>query len=40
MLRFDPNLRWLFTEVPMAERYAAAAAAGFQGVKAAGIKAQ
>jgi 2-dehydrotetronate isomerase len=35
MLRFDPNLRWLFTEVPMAERYAAAAAAGFQGVEVA-----
>lgn len=35
MLRFDPNLRWLFTEVPMLERYAAAAAAGFQGVEVA-----
>ena len=35
MLRFDPNLRWLFTEVPMLERYAAAAQAGFQGVEVA-----
>ncbi len=35
MLRFDPNLRWLFTEVPMSERYAAAAAAGFRGVEVA-----
>lgn len=35
MLRFDPNLRWLFTEVPMLERYEAAAAAGFQGVEVA-----
>lgn len=35
MLRFDPNLRWLFTEVPMAERYAAAARAGFRGVEVA-----
>ncbi|MBU1361925.1 MAG: TIM barrel protein [Gammaproteobacteria bacterium] len=35
MLRFDPNLRWLFTELPMAERYAAAARAGFQGVEVA-----
>jgi len=35
MLRFDPNLRWLFTEVPMLERYAAAAAAGFKGVEVA-----
>ncbi|MES2384312.1 MAG: TIM barrel protein [Pseudomonadota bacterium] len=35
MLKFDPNLRWLFTEVPMLERYAAAAAAGFQGVEVA-----
>ncbi|HEX2545232.1 MAG TPA: TIM barrel protein [Ramlibacter sp.] len=35
MLRFDPNLRWLFTEVPMPERYALAAAAGFQGVEVA-----
>lgn len=35
MLRFDPNLRWLFTELPMIERYAAAAAAGFRGVEVA-----
>jgi 2-dehydrotetronate isomerase len=35
MLKFDPNLRWLFTEVPMAERYAAAARAGFKGVEVA-----
>jgi hydroxypyruvate isomerase len=35
MLRFDPNLRWLFTELPMIDRYAAAAAAGFRGVESA-----
>ncbi|MGK6307765.1 hydroxypyruvate isomerase family protein [Variovorax sp. DT-64] len=35
MLRFDPNLRWLFTEVPMLQRYEAAAAAGFRGVEVA-----
>ena len=35
MLRFDANLRWLFTELPMLERYAAAAAAGFRGVEVA-----
>lgn len=35
MLKFDPNLRWLFTEIPMLERYAAAARAGFQGVEVA-----
>jgi hydroxypyruvate isomerase len=35
MLKFDPNLRWLFTELPMPERYAAAAAAGFKGVEVA-----
>ncbi len=35
MLRFDPNLRWLFTEVPMEQRYAAAARAGFRGVEVA-----
>lgn len=35
MLRFDPNLRWLFTELPMLDRYDAAAAAGFQGVEVA-----
>lgn len=35
MLRFDPNLRWLFTELPMNERYAAAARAGFHGVEVA-----
>jgi len=35
MLKFDPNLRWLFTELPMEERYAAAANAGFKGVEVA-----
>jgi hydroxypyruvate isomerase len=35
MLRFDPNLRWLYTELPMLERYAAAARAGFRGVEVA-----
>ncbi len=35
MLKFDPNLRWLFTELPMLDRYAAAAAAGFGGVEVA-----
>jgi hydroxypyruvate isomerase len=35
MLRFDPNLRWLFTEVPMWDRYTAAAQAGFLGVEVA-----
>jgi hydroxypyruvate isomerase len=35
MLRFDPNLRWLFTEVPMWDRYTAAAQAGFSGVEVA-----
>ena len=35
MLRFDANLRWLFTEVPMLERYEAAAKAGFKGVEVA-----
>jgi hydroxypyruvate isomerase len=35
MLKFDPNLRWLFTELPMRDRYAAAARAGFRGVEVA-----
>jgi hydroxypyruvate isomerase len=35
LLRFDPNLRWLFTELPMENRFAAAAAAGFRGVESA-----
>lgn len=35
MLRFDPNLRWMFTEVPMLDRYKAAAKAGFKGVEVA-----
>lgn len=35
MLKFDPNLRWLFTEVPMLDRYKAAADAGFKGVEVA-----
>lgn len=35
MLKFDPNLRLLFTELPMLDRYAAAAKAGFKGVEVA-----
>jgi hydroxypyruvate isomerase len=35
MLRFNPNLRWLYTELPMLDRYAAAARAGFRGVEVA-----
>lgn len=35
MLRFDPNLRWLYPELPMLDRYAAAARAGFRGVEVA-----
>lgn len=35
MLRLDPNLRWLFTEIPLEKRFAAAAAAGFRGVELA-----
>lgn len=35
MLKFDPNLRWLFTELPMPQRYEAAARAGFRGVEVA-----
>lgn len=35
MLRIEPNLRWLFTELPMLDRYAAAARAGFRGVEVA-----
>lgn len=35
MLKFDPNLRWLFTELPMIERFAAAARTGFRGVESA-----
>jgi len=35
MLRFDANLRWLFTELPMIDRYEAAASAGFGGVEVA-----
>ena len=35
MLNFDANLRWLFTELPMEDRYAAAAHAGFRGVEVA-----
>ncbi len=35
MIRFDPNLRWMFTEIPMEQRYAAAAKAGFKGVEVA-----
>jgi hydroxypyruvate isomerase len=32
-LRFDANLRWLFTELPFEERFDAAAAAGFTAVE-------
>ncbi|MFC5947497.1 hydroxypyruvate isomerase family protein [Pseudonocardia lutea] len=32
-LRFDANLRWLFTELPFPKRFAAAARAGFAGVE-------
>ncbi|WP_219214291.1 hydroxypyruvate isomerase family protein [Variovorax boronicumulans] len=35
MLRLDPNLRWLYTELPMVDRAAAAAADGFKGVEVA-----
>lgn len=35
MIRFDANLRWLFTEWPVLERFAMAAKAGFQGVELA-----
>ncbi len=33
MPRFAANLTWLFTELPLMERFAAAAEAGFQGVE-------
>jgi 2-dehydrotetronate isomerase len=33
MAKFAPNLRWLFTELPLAERFAAAATAGFDAVE-------
>ncbi|GAA2613299.1 TIM barrel protein [Actinomadura fulvescens] len=32
-LRFDANLKWLFTELPFEARFDAAAAAGFRGVE-------
>lgn len=35
MLKFDANLRWMFNEWPMRERYAAAARCGFRGVEVA-----
>jgi hydroxypyruvate isomerase len=35
MLKFDANLRWLFNEWPMRERYARAAECGFKGVEVA-----
>jgi hydroxypyruvate isomerase len=35
LLRIEPNLRWLFTELPMLDRYEAAARAGFRGVEVA-----
>ncbi len=31
--RFAPNLRWLFTELPLGERFAAAARAGFDAIE-------
>ena len=33
MLKLSANLKWLFTEVPLLDRFAAAARAGFQGVE-------
>ncbi|MCA9129295.1 MAG: TIM barrel protein [Planctomycetales bacterium] len=33
MLRFSANLSFLFTEIPFADRFAAAAASGFRGVE-------
>lgn len=33
MPRFSPNLRWLFTELPLPERFEAAARAGFDAVE-------
>lgn len=35
MIRLDPNLRWLYTEIPMAERLGAAAMDGFKGIEVA-----
>jgi hydroxypyruvate isomerase len=35
VLRFNPNLRWLFTEFSMLDRYEAASKAGFRGVEVA-----
>ena len=35
MIRLDPNLRWLYTELPIADRAAAAAVDGFRGVEVA-----
>jgi hydroxypyruvate isomerase len=35
MLKFNPNLRFLFTELPMIERYAESARCGFKGVEVA-----
>ncbi|MEV4889409.1 TIM barrel protein, partial [Nonomuraea sp. NPDC055795] len=32
-MRFDANLKWLFTELPFESRFDAAAAAGFEGVE-------
>ncbi|MFD9944333.1 hydroxypyruvate isomerase family protein [Nonomuraea sp. NPDC059023] len=32
-MRFDANLKWLFTELPFEARFDAAAAAGFEGVE-------
>lgn len=34
-LRFEANLKWLFTELPLEQRFAAAAEAGFEGVEVA-----
>jgi hydroxypyruvate isomerase len=33
MPKFAPNLRWLFTELPLRERFAAAAKAGFDAIE-------
>ena len=33
MLRFNANLSWLFQEKPFADRFAAAASAGFEGIE-------
>ncbi|WP_031466319.1 hydroxypyruvate isomerase family protein [Sciscionella sediminilitoris] len=35
MIEFDANLKWLYTELPFLDRFAAAAADGFRGVEIA-----